>query len=262
MNPPADPLPLYLGGGVVRLSPGAVAAPRAAELAPFTTPPSEPPDFAVDVALSIGSPAGHAPPFAADFTYTRFDLAFAATADRRRADAVFDGHPDGLLAVLELAVAAALAPRGGLLIHAAGVVIDGEAWLLPGPSGTGKSTAARAPDLRRVLSDERIIARRHRDRWRAWGTPWWSAGRTRPLDPGYADIGGLARITKATAAAARPLPEDAAAAWLLGSVALYEEGAAARRAAFEAACDLASGVRCVALDLPREGPWSRSITPV
>lgn len=239
------------------MGPRALAAPRA-DWAPAFARPVAPPDFTVDVDLTVGDPADWRPPFSPERAYHRFDLRFAMRGDR--AAAVFDGHPDGLLAVLELAVAGAVGARGGLLIHAAGAVIDGAAWLLPGPSGTGKSTAARAPDLARVLSDERIIARPGPAGWRAWGTPWWSAGRTRPLDPGYAAIGGLARIHQASAAAARPLPPDAAAAWLLRSVALYDDRPAARRAAFEAACDLVGGIRCVALDLPPEGAWSPSIT--
>jgi len=249
---------VYLGGGAVHLGPRSLVEGRAPWLAAFSAA-ATPPDFLVDVHLEAGDPRGWRPDFTPGFSYERFDLRFAMHPDRRRARAVFDGHPDGLLAVLELAVAGALASSGGLLIHAAGVVIDTRAWLLPGPSGTGKSTAARAPDLGRVLSDERIIARPMADGWRAWGTPWWSAGRTRPFDPGYAALGGLARVHQAPRLAARPLDRDAAAAWLLSSVSLYEQTPTARRAAFDAACDLVEAVRCVDLDLPREGPWSQSI---
>lgn len=213
----------------------------------------------MDVTLDVGDPGLWRPPFEGGFTYSRFDLRFVMSGDRRRAAAVYDGHPDGLLAVLELALAGALTPRGGLLIHAAGVVLDGRVWLLPGPSGTGKSTAAAAPDIERVLSDERVIVRRAAAGWRAWGSPWWSAGRTRPFDSGYAQIGGIARLHKAPRLTARPLARDAAATWLLGSVSLYEETPSARRAAFEAACDLVEAVRCVDLELPREGRWSQSI---
>lgn len=248
---------MHIAGGRVDLGPRSLIEGRAPWLPAFSDA-SNTPDFHVDVQLTVGAP-DHPPPYTG-FTYERFDLRFALDPARRRGHAVFDGHPDGLLAVLELAVAGALTPLGGLLIHAAGVIIDGRAWLLPGPSGTGKSTAARAPDIERVLSDERVIARRGPGGWRAWGTPWWSAGRTRPFDSGYADIGGIARMHKAPRLAARPLAPDAAAAWLLGSVSLYEQRPTARQAAFEAACDLVESVRCLDLDLPREGPWSQSIS--
>lgn len=250
---------MHLGGGAIRLTPARLVADRAPWLASFAHAPQTP-DFSVDVQLDIGEPAGWTAPLAADFEWRRFDLHFAMDPTRRRAAAVFDGHPDGLLAVLELALAGALNPRGGLLLHAAGVIIDGRVWLLPGPSGTGKSTAAAAPDIERVLSDERVIVRRCGDGWRAWGTPWWSAGRTRPFDSGYAAVGGIARLHKARRHAVRPLAADAAATWLLRSVSLYEETAAARQVAFDSACDLVEAVRCVDLELPREGPWSRWIS--
>ncbi len=255
---PADACRIALGGLALRLSPAPLVRARAPWLDVFAD--SKERSDAVDLTLDVGDPADWRPPLAAGFTYDRFDLRFVMDPARRRAAAVFDGHPDGLLAVLELAVAGALAPSGGLLLHAAGVVIDGRAWLLPGPSGTGKSTAARAPDITRVLSDERVIVRRTSSGWRAWGTPWWSTGRTRPFDSGYAAVGGIARLHKAPRLALRPLAPDTAATWLLRSVSLYEETPFARWAAFESACDLVEAVRCVDLELPREGRWSQSIS--
>lgn len=67
-----------------------------------------------------------------------------------------------------------LALEGAVEVHACGVVVGGRALVFAGASGAGKSTFARV--WRRqgtsVLSDDRIVLRRHRGRLHAWGTPW------------------------------------------------------------------------------------------
>ena len=80
-----------------------------------------------------------------------------------------------------------LAPRGGILVHAAGVVAHGRAVVFPGRSGAGKSSLSRlfmeAGLGECMLSDDRIVIRtwgEHdetkryggRARAEAWGTPW------------------------------------------------------------------------------------------
>lgn len=68
-----------------------------------------------------------------------------------------------------------LARRGGALLHAAGAVVGGAGVLFPGRSGAGKSTIARLLEGRggwRVLSDDRIAARRGGGAIRLYGTPW------------------------------------------------------------------------------------------
>lgn len=58
--------------------------------------------------------------------------------------------------LLRLVVAYRLLARGGVLLHSAGVVVDGRAWVLFGRSGAGKSTicALAAEAGLDVLSDE------------------------------------------------------------------------------------------------------------
>ncbi len=70
-----------------------------------------------------------------------------------------------------------LAARGGVELHACGVVAPpGQGYLFAGQSGDGKTTTARLwqgmPGAR-VLSDDRIIVRRRPDgRFWMYGTPW------------------------------------------------------------------------------------------
>ena len=69
--------------------------------------------------------------------------------------------------------------RGGLLLHAACLMHQGRTFVVAGPSGAGKTTLARAaaalPGVT-VLTDERVVVRRHEGRWFADGTPWMGEG--------------------------------------------------------------------------------------
>ncbi len=70
-----------------------------------------------------------------------------------------------------------LAARGGIELHACGVVApSGEGYIFAGQSGDGKTTTARLWEAlpgATVLSDDRIIVRRGADgAWWMYGTPW------------------------------------------------------------------------------------------
>ncbi|MFH1984949.1 MAG: hypothetical protein ABIL58_24165 [Pseudomonadota bacterium] len=68
-----------------------------------------------------------------------------------------------------------LARQSGIILHAAGAIVNGRGYLFPGKSGAGKSTLASllAADARiTLLSDDRMIVRRVNDGWMAYGTPW------------------------------------------------------------------------------------------
>jgi hypothetical protein len=80
-----------------------------------------------------------------------------------------------------------LAPRGGVIVHAAGAVVDGKALVFPGASGAGKSTLSRLFVVAglgdSLLSDDRVILRwgtprvasadaGGHERVETWGTPW------------------------------------------------------------------------------------------
>jgi hypothetical protein len=68
-----------------------------------------------------------------------------------------------------------LAPRSGVVLHAAGVNLAGHGLLFPGRSGAGKSTLSRqflAARPGSLLNDERIVARKMGNIYRIFGTPW------------------------------------------------------------------------------------------
>jgi hypothetical protein len=219
------------------------------ELGPFLAPaPSE-----GRIAVVFESGVRGAPPPEATFVYTRHDLRFALCGDVARVSA--DDTRAARWAVLELALHAALARLDAVVVHGAAGLVDGAAWLVPGRSGAGKSTVAREAGFARVLADEMVVARRHADGWRAHGTPFWSNGRTLPLDAGAAPLALVADPVKARAVAAAPWSRGEAAAGLLACVTSYDESPAARQRAFDLACDLVESVPCVRLAFPKEGPW-------
>ncbi len=65
--------------------------------------------------------------------------------------------------------------RLGILLHSAGIALDGRGYLFSGTSGSGKSTIAeiwQQDGATTVLTDERVIIRdMENDLW-AFGTPW------------------------------------------------------------------------------------------
>jgi hypothetical protein len=152
---------------------------------------------------------------------------------RRRAEALLDP----LLIVADALVRAALAAdvhaRGGCLLHAAALVVDGEAHLCPGRSGAGKSTlASLAGD---VLSDELAAVVPGPDGVRVHGTPWWTG---RPGSAPLAAVHVLAWDGEAVA----PLPRAGALRHLASNLVLPVDGREERAAAFTAAGRIAAAV--------------------
>ncbi len=64
-----------------------------------------------------------------------------------------------LLNLLRASLAWRLPSRGGALVHAAGIVLDGRAFLLVGAAGSGKSTFAALAESAgaRILSDDLVL---------------------------------------------------------------------------------------------------------
>lgn len=84
------------------------------------------------------------------------------------------------------------ARRRGLLVHAAGVVLDGRLFVLAGRSGAGKSTVSGLlveHAFGMVLSDDRLVLREQGGRWMGYGTPW--PGTARLARAGGAPIAGI-----------------------------------------------------------------------
>ena len=68
---------------------------------------------------------------------------------------------------------------GGLLVHAAGLLVGGQVHLFVGHSGSGKSTAVALSPQALALGDDLILLRPEEAGWRAYGTPFWNPEATR-----------------------------------------------------------------------------------
>lgn len=226
-------------------------APHVDALGPFldATPTSR----ALALRVFPFDPAETDPPPGGSVIYQRPELVFGA--DARGLWARIDRSVGSFEAILQLGLEAALLFDGGLVVHASAGVIDGGVWLMPGVSGTGKSTAARAAGFDTVLCDEMCVVRCVAGRVEVAGTPFWSADRPLPLCTDRAPLAVLARLVQAEAVGVEPLETAAAAAYLLRGVTLYRQHPQARAAAFETACAIAEAAQCVTLRFPKEGPW-------
>jgi hypothetical protein len=101
---------------------------------------------------------------------------------RRMAESHWRNVPSPRLALLppfeQLPFVGPLARREAILVHACGAAKDGRAYVFAGHSGDGKTTLARLLSTEgfELLSDERVVIRRHGSSFMAYGTPWPGEG--------------------------------------------------------------------------------------
>ncbi len=95
--------------------------------------------------------------------------------------------------------------RGGFVLHCAGLVRGGKAYLFFGPSGAGKTTVAGLSGDHILLSDDLVLLTRGADGWRASTTPFWGALAQELKDLGTYPLAGLYRLIQAPQHALRPV---------------------------------------------------------
>lgn len=109
---------------------------------------------------------------------------------------------DALVGLLRGVAAAIVHREGGLLVHAAGLELDGAAVLLVGPSGAGKSTALRHSSAGSCFAFDHVALVRVTGQWFAWGLPGGTApGAHDAFDAAY-PLAGVLRVRKLTTASA------------------------------------------------------------
>ena len=146
----------------------------------------------------------------------------------------------------ELIVINLLASRPGLEIHGCGVVdADGAGYLFVGQSGAGKSTIARlwlneAGAI--VLSDDRVIVRRHDGAFWMHGTPWH--GEAPLASPAKARLSGVFLLRQDVTHDFREISRASAAARLFAASfpSFYDASALTR--SLEFLDTLTTAVRC------------------
>lgn len=106
---------------------------------------------------------------------------------------------------------------GGLMLHAAGIVREGRAYLFFGRSGSGKTTAARNAPGALVLNDDLVVLQPEAGRWIAHGTPFTNPSQTVP-SAAKAPAAALLRLVQSPRVFIEPLTGARAMAELLACV--------------------------------------------
>jgi hypothetical protein len=108
---------------------------------------------------------------------------------------------------------------GGVLLHAAGLVRGGQAFLFFGHSGSGKTTASRVSrNLAGVLNDDLVALMPQDGRWWAYPTPFYNPSQEPPTEAQAAPVRALLRLTQAAQVRVEPLPPPAALAEIIANI--------------------------------------------
>lgn len=102
--------------------------------------------------------------------------------------------------------------RGGIVLHASGVVKKNKAYIFSGPSGSGKSTIARLSTTCSLLSEESIGIKPINRTFRAFAVPYKGDGEFPRRLNHYFEIAGLFRLVKDESNYVKVIPKPQALA--------------------------------------------------
>jgi hypothetical protein len=127
--------------------------------------------------------------------------------------------------LLRASLAWRLPDRGGAMLHAAGLVVGGRAFVLAGPEGSGKSTWVRHGEAAgaRAISDDVVVVDRASGRLEALGTPFCSTHRI-DYRPGRWPVAAILWPEHGSNAALADTPPLLARAKLAASLPFLAEG--------------------------------------
>lgn len=156
-------------------------------------------------------------------------------------------------AFLRSLISALLLRSGGLMLHCAGVVRRGRAYLFLGRSGAGKSTLSRlaAGAGCEVISDEINLLRPAGKGFRAHGSPFWGEMRADGR-PGAWPLGGVFILRKARANRVIPCSKADALKAILRCLLNFEKGPGVSALALGAAAALLAGTEFGRLEFSKK----------
>ena len=187
----------------------------------------------------------------------RSDFAGCLDLKARRGKAIFEKAmgPFAVESFLRISYSFLAVEHGGLLLHSAGVLRDGHAYIFPGQSGTGKSTIASLATAREtVLSDEMVVIRKRGEGYLVYSTPFYgtnpSAGRNiaAPLRAAFLPVKDQAVYLKE----ARPAQ---VLSKLLASVLFFGQEPALSRRLMDIGADVAARVPFYEMHFRRDGSF-------
>jgi hypothetical protein len=125
---------------------------------------------------------------------------FSASLDQRSGAGELSAAPyeQCLDAFLRALISSLLPRQGGFMLHSAGIVKGGRAYLFLGKSGAGKSTLSKlaAGAGLEIISDEINLLRPEGRCYRVYGSPFWGEMRCEGR-PGRWPLGGIYLLGKA-----------------------------------------------------------------
>lgn len=162
-----------------------------------------------------------------------------AEGELRLCDTPFEPPVRSLENFLRVALAWKALDRGCILLHAAGLVREGRAFVFFGPSGAGKTTVVGQSPECTVLNDDLVLlARRADGAFRAHGVPFKGMDDLGAGVTGAFPIAGLFRLVQAAEDAVEPLSPARAIGELAASIPFVTE----RAEGFEKVFDLLDGL--------------------
>ena len=152
-------------------------------------------------------------------------------------------NPYSIDAVLRILHSLILARHGGFLLHAAGAIRNGKAFLFSGISGAGKTTISRlAPADVTLLTDEISYVRREPAAYRAYGTPF--AGELAKIGENVsAPLEAVYFLAQGPENRIEPVDPADAAGLLLRNILFFAHEPQLVRTVFQSACEFAGRVR-------------------
>jgi len=137
---------------------------------------------------------------------------------------------------LRVMLALAIHQAGGILMHTAGIVRNGAAYLFFGHSGSGKTTVSQATaaiqpsgsqvqDTFTILNDDLVLLLPQGENWTAFGTPFWNPTQIKPANLN-APVTALYLLIQDTRVFTQKLPPGKATASLFANVPVIPQDAA------------------------------------